>query len=185
MVSAVLPWLKKKYGKVEVISAPPQHVVFENNPNVDKLTVKPQSDIPQDERCHLYWFDRSREYAFFANMTHTCEATGALFKGQTQFWWPAETRRKLCGRSYLEMVADVVAAPYETLEPNFFPTELERKAATELKERVGGSYVAWCLAGSRVDKIWPHAPNAIARVIRELDHAGYSLWRGAKGKRYC
>ena len=123
MVSAVLPWLKKKYGKVEVISQPPQHVVFENNPHIDKLTMKPYSE----ERNHLYWFDRSGEYAFFANLTHTCEATGALFKGQTQFWWPAETRRKLCGRSYLEMVADVVAAPYETLEPNFFPTELERK----------------------------------------------------------
>ena len=118
---------------------------------------------------HFYWFDRSQEYAFFANLTHTCEATGALFKGQTQFWWPAEARRKLCGRSYLEIVADVVGAPYETLEPNFFPTELELKAAAELKELVGGRYVAWCLAGSRVDKIWPHAPNAIARVIRELD----------------
>ncbi len=169
MVTAILPHLKEKYGKVEVISADPQHVIFENNPYVDRLTVKHRDDVPKNDEHHFYWHNRSKEYAFFADLTHTCEATGALFKSQTQFWWPAEARRKLCGKSYLEIVADVVGAPYEGLEPRFYPTEQERDAALALKERIGGRYVGWVISGSRVDKVWPYAPQAIARVIRELD----------------
>jgi FkbM family methyltransferase len=169
MVTAVLPYLKETYGKVEVITADPQHVIFENNPHVDRLTIKSRDDVPKHDAHHLYWHDRSKEYAFFADLTHTCEATGALFKSQTQFWWSAEARRKLCGKSYLEIVADVVGAPYEGLEPRFYPTEQETEAALALKERIGGRYAAWVISGSRVDKVWPYAPQAIARIIRELD----------------
>ena len=39
IASAVLPGLRAKYGRVEVITQHPQHVVFENNPYVDKLSV--------------------------------------------------------------------------------------------------------------------------------------------------
>ncbi len=170
IVTAVLPHLKEKYGKVEVITASPQHVVFENNPYVDRLTVKEREDIPKnDGHSNFYWHNRSKEYEFFADLTHTCEATGALFQGQTQFWWPAEARRKFCGKSYLEIAADVVGAPYETLQPNFYPTEEEKQHAQDVKARIGDQYIAWVISGSRVDKMWPYAPQAIARIIRELD----------------
>ena len=170
IASSVFPALKKKYGKLEVICAEPQNVVFENNPYIDKLTVKKQGDPPWEDglKWQQYWLGRSNEYAFFANLSHTCEVHRALTRAQTAYYWPASTRRKMCGQSYLEAVADVCEVAYEDLEPRFYPTAIEVEAALETKRLVGGRYVGWVLTGSRLDKIWPPAAMVIGRIIKEL-----------------
>ena len=64
---------------------------------------------------------------------------------------------------------DLVGAPYD-FGPLFFPTEEERDRAEQTKrEQIGERYVAWALAGSRVDKIYPYSAHAICRIIKELD----------------
>lgn len=168
IVSAVLPALKKRYRYLEVIASEPQHVVFENNPYVDKLTMKAQGEPPWGDGVswQRYWLDRSKEYAFFAQLSHSCETFRVLTKVQTQYYWPAKVRRKICGQSYLESAADVVDIPYEELRPQFFPTDLERKSALDLKKRLGGKYIAWILSGTRIDKVWPPAAATIARLLK-------------------
>jgi FkbM family methyltransferase len=73
IASSVLPHLKRKWGHVEVIAAEPQHVVFENNPNIDKLTMLPQGYPNWEDgiKWQEHWLARSKEYAFFANLSHT------------------------------------------------------------------------------------------------------------------
>ena len=169
IASAVLPHLKRKYGHVEVIAADPQHVVFENNPNIDKLTMLPQG-VPAWEDGHKWqehWLARSHEYAFFANLSHTCENLLALTRVQTQYYWPASMRRKLCGQNYVEAVGDVCEVPHDQLEPGFFPTDAEAEAAQKTKTLVGGRYIGWVLSGSRIDKVWPPAASVIARLIKD------------------
>jgi FkbM family methyltransferase len=170
IASSVFPALKKKWGNLEVICAEPQHVVFENNPHIDKLTVKAQGDPPWENGSdwQKYWLARSREYAFFANLSHTCEVHRALTKAQTSYYWPASMRRKMCGQSYLETVADVCEVDYKDIEPRFYPTEKEVAAALETKRLVGGRYIGWVLTGSRLDKIWPPAAMVIGRIVKEL-----------------
>lgn len=180
--SSVLPGLKAKYGKVEVICAQPQHVVFENNPYIDKLTVKAQGDPKWGTGLEWQeWFrSRAKEYAFFAHLSHTCEGLRAILPNMTAFQWPASARRKFFGQSYLETVHDVCELPYDCIAPNFFPTDEEVERALLVKSKVGEQCVGWVLSGTRIDKVYPWAPMCIAQIIRELDMP--VIMFGAPGK---
>lgn len=168
--ASVLPALRKKYGNVEVITQKPQHVVFDNNPHIDKLSFYSPGDIPgTDSDTWQRWFElRAKEYAFFANLSHSCETLRALTKGQTQFYWSDKFRRKMCGQSYVETVADVCDVDYKDLEVRFYPTEQEHTQAEKSKQPYGKKTIAWVLSGTRLDKIYSYAPMAVARLIREV-----------------
>jgi ADP-heptose:LPS heptosyltransferase len=173
IAASVLRPLKKLGYMVEVISAHPNHVVYYNNPYVDKLSVKFKGDLPEgDHMAWLRWFEaRKKEYEVFAHMSHTCEALHAFFTGSSQFWWPASMRRKIARGSYLETVHDMAEVPYE-FGPLFFPTEEEYDRAAEVRnkiiERHNKTIIGWVISGSRIDKIYPSATLAISRIIREL-----------------
>jgi FkbM family methyltransferase len=171
IAASVLRPLKAQGYRTEVITCKPSHVVYENNPFIDKLTIKnTERDLPKNNQLEWNnWFRaRSGEYDKFANLSHTCEASLALLPVQTQYWWPEKIRRKLCGHNYLEFVHDVFDMPH-TFGPLFFPTEEEKEAALDTRKRLGsGKIVGWCLNGSRVDKVWPQAPMGVARTIKEL-----------------
>ena len=79
----------------------------------------------------------------------------ALFESDTNFWWPSEMRRKICGGSYLETAWDIIGLPkpYRFDSPLFFPTDEERERAQKTKSEIGGQYIAWTLTGSRPDKV--------------------------------
>lgn len=170
IAASVLGPLKRAGYKIEVITQDPYHVVFENNPNIDKLSVKTKDDFPQgDMLAWQFWFaNRGKEYARFANLSHSCEHLVAHFPAQTSFWWPAHMRRKLSNRSYIEAVHDIFAVSYE-FGPLFHPTDEERAQALETKKNIGERCLAWCISGSRIDKVYPLAAYAIARIIKELD----------------
>lgn len=168
IASSVFRQLKERYGKLEVITQNPQAAVFENNPYIDKLAVHDKGDLPIDQTEWQKWFvTRSKEYDFLVNLSHSCESLLATFPSQTAFWWPAEFRRKLCGRNYVETVHDICGLPYEC-DPRFYPTDAERAKAAETKARMGERVIGWCLSGSRIDKVYPYSAMAIARLIREL-----------------
>lgn len=170
IASSVFPALKRKWGHLEVICAEPQHVVFENNPFIDKLTVKAQDDPHWENglEWQKYWLARSREYAFFANLSHSCEVHRALTRAQTSYYWPASTRRKICGQNYLETVADICEVDYADLDPRFYPTATEMAAAEETKRFVGGKYVGIVITGSRLDKIWSPLAMVVGRIVKEM-----------------
>ena len=182
IASSLLPLLDKDYY-VEVIAQEPYHVVFENNPHISKLTVKKYDDFPPGGGLEWQkWFQsRAKEYAKFVHLSHSCETTLALVPAQTQFYWPAEMRRKWCGKNYLEFVHDIAGLPYK-FDPRFYPTAEEREKALETKQKVGKRVVGWCISGTRLDKRYPLAPLAIARIIRELNVP--VILFGAPGKDY-
>ena len=169
IVAVALPGLKKKYGHVEVITGGDQAIVFENNPYIDKLSVTAKDSIPNPnpEEWQAWFKRRSAEYDFFIHLSHSCETLRALLPTQTQFWWPAEWRRKFCGHNYLETVLDICGLPHE-FGPLFFPTDDEKSQAQETKKKVGEKVIGWVISGTRVDKFHPYAPQAIARLIREV-----------------
>jgi ADP-heptose:LPS heptosyltransferase len=182
IASSVLPGLKAKYGHVEVVTSEPQHVIFENNPYIDKLSVREQGDPGWgDGHSWQAWFQsRSKEYDFFANLSHSCETLRCFIKVQTPFWWPVEMRRKMANQSYLEAVHDICGVPYDQIAPNFFPTAAEADDVREAKAKVGPRAIAWVMTGTRIDKIYPYAEITIARIIKELGVPVIML--GAPGK---
>lgn len=173
ITSSVLPGLKARYDRIEVISKEPNHVIFENNPFVDKLTVTPQDDPAMGAvEWQLKIHEKSKEFEAFFNLSHTCEASAVFLTGQTQFWWPDKIRRKLADVSYLSIVHDVCDLPHD-FAPGFFPTEEEVTRAWDIKNKVRsarrGPVIAWCLSGTRVDKLYPYTAVAISRLMVELN----------------
>ena len=170
ITASVLRPLKSLGYQVEVITTEKDtHTVFLNNPFIDKLSLKGDGDIPGGGDWQKWFVGRAKEYAVFANLSHSCEYRHALFPDQTQFWWPQDYRRKLCAGSYLETVHDIVGVPHE-FGPLFFPTDEELERATRTRdEQIGGRYLAWVISGSRIDKIYPYAAMAVGRIIKELN----------------
>jgi ADP-heptose:LPS heptosyltransferase len=171
IAASVLKPLKELGYHTDVISQKPQCVLFENNPYLDKLSV-PDCIPHTDQLSWLTWFrHRATEYDRFANLSHTCEIALAFTPIQTQSTWSPQMRRQLANKSYIELAHDVVGVPY-TFGRTFFPTEEEVAKAKETIAALTPSkphVIAWCLSGSRADKIYPHSPQAIARIIKELD----------------
>ncbi len=168
IASSPIPLLAQKYN-VEVLSQEPCHTVFENNPYVSKLTVKKPGAIADDFQA---WFaDRATDYEHMFNLSHSCESLVAFFRSQTHFSWPIEWRRKWCDHNYLEIVHDVCGVPYDFNlgGPRFFPTDEEMQKALKTKALMGEKVVGWCIRGTRLDKIYPYASFAIARLIKELN----------------
>ena len=160
--------LKRLGYNVEMITtAGEPHVVFLNNPFIDKLSLKADGELPSGGDWQKWFVSRSREYEVFAHLSHSMEYRHALFADSTAFWWPPEYRRKICAGSYLETAHDIAGVPYE-FGPLFFPTEEEKLNAATTLEKVG-PFLAWVLSGSRIDKVYPFAPIAVSRIIKELD----------------
>lgn len=161
--------LKRMGYMTEVITSAPNHVVYLNNPLIDKLSVKNvERDLPKDLFEWQKWIEsRAQEYDIFIHASHTAEGRHACFKSMSSFWWPQDYRRKLCAGSYLETVHDVAGVPYE-FGKLFFTTPQEREGALETKKGIGERAIAWVLSGTRIDKVYPAATMAIARLIREV-----------------
>lgn len=170
MAASVLAPLKRMGYMTEVISSEPNHVVYLNNPHIDKLSIKNvERDMPQNDMMGWQkWFDsRAHEFDIFLHASHTCEGRHALFPTMTSFWWPPDYRRNLCGGSYLETVHDVIGVPHE-FGPLFYSSDEEKERAAKTKEEVGGKCISWVLSGTRIDKVYPPSGVVVARIIKEL-----------------
>src|SRR3954468_1912491 len=131
IAASVLYPLKQLGYMVEVITEEPNHVVFLNNPHIDKLAIKKGvRDLPQgDQLAWVKWFEgRAYEYDLFVNLSHSCEARHALFPSSTQFYWPIEYRRKYCAGSYIETVMDIAGVPH-IFGPLYYASEEEKQRA--------------------------------------------------------
>ena len=185
MVSSVLPGLKARYGNVEVISKAPCHEVFLHNPYIDKLTIWPKDDEVGDMKV---WSQNMRrrlaESDFAVHLSHSCESKLCFFDTQTEFDWPDKMRRKMAAHSYLGYIHDICDLPHK-FAPNFFPAEHETVAAKEIISRIravrDAPIVGWCLSGSRIDKAYPGAAAAIARL---LEFNVNVMMFGAPGKEF-
>jgi len=184
IASSVFPSLRAKYGRLEVISREPNHVVYENNPHIDKLTVWPENEAPEDALTWArYMHRRGYGYDFYANLAHSCEITLALMEGQTAFWWSDAMRRYMCGHSYVEYVHRICGVPFDEPQIGFFPTHEEMNQAWKTAQKIRQAHqplIAWCVSGSRIDKIYPYSHFVIARLISELNAIVVML--GAPGK---
>lgn len=166
--------LHKKGLKVEVITGEPNHSVFENNPYIDKISAKSKREFSDNMHEWQKWFaGRADEFDVFAHLSHSCEHALAFFPDQTAFWWPAHVRRRLANRNYLEFVHDIAGVPYE-FDRLFWPTKEEEEKAEETRNQLykkGGirPIIGWAISGTRLDKIHPHLPGMVARVIKELN----------------
>lgn len=170
IAASVLAPLKRMGYMTEVIAAEGNHVVYLNNPHIDKLSVKnAERDLPQNDMMGWQkWFEsRANEYDVFVHASNSCEGRHALFASMTSFWWPQDYRRKLCAGNYLETVHDIAGVPYE-FGPLYFSSDEEKKNTADVKKTIGDKAICWIVSGTRIDKVYPYSTVAIARIIKEV-----------------
>lgn len=170
LATSVLPLLVEQGFVVDVLTNDPFHVVFENNPYIDRLILLRREDLPPncDEPWQQWFVRRSHEYDKFIHLSHSLETMLALVPAQTAFWWPASARRKLCNVPYLERTHDIAEVPHVfNPGPRFYPTEEEYEKAVATKEKIGEKTIGWVVSGSRIDKVYPQTTMAVSRLIRE------------------
>src|SRR5579864_5306624 len=173
IASSVLPHLAATH-RVEVMAQEPAIAVFENNPFIDKLTPLKNENLPTNNAdWQRYFKARASEYDKFYPLSHSIESHVVFHPDSTGFLWAPSYRRAVADRSYLAIAHDMCEVPH-VYDPRFFPTEEEQRDAAALKVRaapLGQPVIGWVIAGSRVDKMYPYASNAIARLIKELGAA--------------
>ena len=169
ITASVIPGLKKKYGRVDVLSKAPYSCVYEGNPHVDRLIHPDMDSIPNDSVQWQKWFtSRGKEYDFFINFSHTLEVVGALQITQSQFYWPEKYRRKWAGESYLLRTLELCDLEPESMDKLYYSTPEEEEKAFDTKAVISQDFIAWVLSGTRIDKVYPHAAITIARLIKEV-----------------
>lgn len=170
IAASVLKPLKRLGYKIDMITSEPYHVIFHNNPYIDKLSVKRKGDLPEgDMGAWQRWFEaRKGEYDDLIHLSHSCEVRHGLNPGMTDFWASPQYRRKVCAGSYLETVHDIAGMPYD-FGPLFWPTEEEKERALKTKrEQIGERCIGWVVSGTRIDKVYPYASFVVTRIIKEL-----------------
>lgn len=170
VAASVLRPLKRMGYMTEVITSPPFNSIFLHNPFMDKLSVKVvERDLPQNDIVAWQkWIEsRSREYDVFLHASHSLEGRHSVFPQMTDFYLPDDYRRKRCAGNYIETAHDIIGVPYE-FGPLFFASDEEKEYSLRIKQQVGERCVLWVLCGTRIDKTYPYAMSAIARIIREV-----------------
>jgi FkbM family methyltransferase len=166
--------LKELGYRVEMITQLPCSVVFENNPHIDKISNYANDDLPKTDPVdwQKFFVTAGKNFEKFGHLSGSCEMLHAFFPMTTTFWWPDKIRRKIAAGNYLESVHEILDVPFN-FGPLFFPTAAEHEQArstiAKLKLKRTGPIIGWCMAGTRVDKIYPPTPFVLARLIRELD----------------
>lgn len=172
MAASVFAPLKRQGFNVEMLTSTPNHVVYFNNPHVDKLSViDRETDIPHpDPKDWQDWFvQRSKQSDVFVNLSHSVELKHCLLREQGAFWWYPEVRRWHCAGNYLESIHRICRVPFE-FGPLYFASADELEQAFDYNKRLDAARtIVWVLSGSRIDRRYPNAGIAIARLIRECD----------------
>jgi len=170
VAASVLRSLKRMGYMTEVITSPPYHSVFLHNPFMDKLSVKVvERDLPQNDLVAWQkWIEsRSREYDIFLHASHSLEGRHSVFPNMTEFYLPDDYRRKRSAGNYIETAHDIIGIPHE-YGPLFFASDEEKEQAQMVKKQMGERVICWVVSGSRIDKVYPYATFAVARIIKEI-----------------
>lgn len=163
--SSVAAPLKRQGFHVTAYVEPFGEAVLKNDPNIDRLIVLDRNFIPLQE-WGLYFEHEKKRYTRWINFIQTAEAELLKVDDQASFYWPAEVRRHICDRNYVEFMHEVAGLPYR-LEQRFYPAADEREWAKAERAKLDGRVIVLANAGSTAPKWWPYAP-VLAQLLAEL-----------------
>jgi len=164
MASSVLPALKAEGWTIDFACNETNAEVLRHDPHIGRFLVAHRGYV-NDHNIGAYWHALGARYDRVVNLSYTVEHTLLKRPWDGAYFWPQETRRRMCAGSYLannHAVADI-KGPYRA---KFYPSPAEAEAAATLATRLG-PFVLWALRGSAVHKWYPYAPQVAVRLLAE------------------
>lgn len=167
MAASVLPALKAEGWHVTYMGPPAAVSVLKHDPNVDAFLVYNQELVPESEALVFYIDAWAQRFDRFVNLNASVERALLYRPDQIEYYRDDTTRRRLCNGNYLEYVHHVAGVPYEPRQ-RFYPSLEEADRAAQFA-RDNAPLVMMAIAGSAEHKIWPHAPQAAARLLAQTN----------------
>jgi len=168
--------LKEEGYHVTFIGQHPSADVVKHDPNIDRLIVQTQNQVPIGQLGHFWlWMENQgapggKRFDKWINLTESIEGNLLAMPGNVKFTWSPRARHKLMDFNYLEhqhLVGDVPFRPSFT----FYATDEERKWREQERARMKKAgiekYILWGLAGSsRTHKVYPHSEAVWRHVLK-------------------
>ena len=167
--------LKKQGYHVTMYATYPASEIVAVDPNIDKLVVYLQDQVPIQWLGHMWMWQR-QFYDKWINLTESVETNMLATEMNVRFEWAPAARHAAMNHNYLEFQHKLGRIPYEP-SSRFYPTEDEKKWREVERERMRKAgiekFMIWPLAGSsRTHKIWPHIDQIFGRVLHHYKDWG-------------
>ena len=136
--------------------------VYRNNPYVHNIVVQERNVIPNPDLGE-YWDYWRKEYDLYINLSESIEGKLLKVEGRSDFYTPAEWRRKVCDVNYHDQhmkLAGVEGSQYHLPELYFSNSE-HKDMRWEWKVLADKFVVMWSLKGSSFHKLYPFYPELI------------------------
>jgi ADP-heptose:LPS heptosyltransferase len=175
---------KAGYHVTFICSFPGSELVF-LDPNIDRLIVQMQNQVPIGWLGHFWIWYRSKgapghkPFDKWVNLTESVECNLLAIAGNIKFEWTPKARHQAMNFNYLEhqhLLADLPYAP----EFKFHSTDAEKRWRDEelarMKKAGIQKYILWALAGSsRTHKLYPHEDQIWAHVLQHYSSQGWGV----------
>lgn len=167
MASSVLPALKAEGWTIDFACNEYGHEVLRCDPHVDRFLVARKGFVT-DHNIGAYWQALGARYDRVVNLSYTVEHTLLKRPWDGAYFWPHETRKRLCAGSYLANNHAVAGVPLPAdgapFRVKFYPSPAEAEAAAKIAAGLG-PFALWALRGSAVHKWYPFAPQVAVRLL--------------------
>lgn len=164
LVSSVLPHLKKQGYGITYMGNVPNAEVMRYDPHIDQFKGMPEDWYSKQDSRDFFSLAH-HNYDVVANLSGSIETSVVMIREHPSFWWPG--LRKICNVNYLERLHDIMDVPHD-YRVRFYPSPGETAEASRILASFPQPVIGWCVAGSGLDKIWPHLPRAVARIVSQM-----------------
>ncbi|MDH3981279.1 MAG: methyltransferase domain-containing protein [Kiritimatiellaceae bacterium] len=168
--ASIMPWLKEQGYHITVMTTPNGQNMLKHDPHVDNFLVQDTDQVPNEELPY-FWSAQAKNFDKFINLSESVEGTLLAIPGRTAYRLSKQARHFLMDRNYLEMVHAIAEVP-EPYHAYFYPSQDEIAWAAQTDKEINPQnkpVIVWSLAGSSVNKAWPHLDAVIARIMLETD----------------
>lgn len=140
--------------------------ILRTDPNIDAFIVQNDGEIPF-EKLEAHWTKLKAQVDKFINLSGSIENQLLISPSQPEYSWSNEKLHKRCDKNYYDHTMQLAGYPKKKGEVgNIFFTKNEENFAKKMRKKYKGFFVVWCLTGSSIHKIYPHADAAIQALVK-------------------
>ena len=183
LVSSVAAGLKEQGYHVTLFSSPPADQVILTDPNIDRLIVQDDGQVPNEWLGDYWCYWRSR-FERWVNLSECMETTLLANPGRMTYEWAPAARHKLMNLNYLEVQHMLARVPHDP-QVRFYATDEEGQWADRMERKLLGDretcIVGWVMSGSaRTHKAWPYLDPTLTALLRLMPHVRVVLMGAPK-----
>ena len=177
--SSILPYFKDQGWFVTLNTTERGFGIIKNDPHIDEVFLQGNNQVANAE-LSSYWEKLSKHFTKFVQLSESIEGKLLALPDRPQYRWSKKLRHQRMNKDYFKQMHDLSGAALPP-RPKFYPTEMEKIQAKQVRDQAGCFLIMWVLSGSSVHKAWPYVDNVVAALL--LNYPG--VWIVFVGEELC